>query len=355
MQRNEAVRVSVIVPCRNEIRHIEAFLDCLRRQDLGRIEMEVLIADGMSFDGTRRVLQEFERRFPASKIIDNPEKLTSAGLNRAIEKALGEIIIRMDVHTIYAPDYIRSCVQVLQETSADNVGGPALTRADGYTQQTIALAFHAPFACGGAKFHDPQYQGPVDTVTYGCWRLCTLERIGLFDEELIRGEDNELNLRLISNGGTVWQSPRIVSWYQPRSTLADLFWQYFQNGYWKVAVVRKYGRPPSWRNVVPGLSLFIAMILLAGAAGASLEGSSSQEVAFLEALLAMSALYLTASFTSAFKVARQKGWIFLPFLPIVFATYHLSYALGFCLGVFWRPATSDATAPVRKVSAAGTK
>src|SRR5579871_3726449 len=113
MQRSEAPYVSVVVPCRNEIRHIETFLDAVCRQDLGDIAIEVLIADGMSMDGTRRVLREFAKRYPECRILDNPEKLASAGLNRAIREARGEVIVRMDVHTIYAPNYVRSCVEVL--------------------------------------------------------------------------------------------------------------------------------------------------------------------------------------------------------------------------------------------------
>ena len=227
MPQSQTIHVSVVVPCRNEIRHIRAFLDSVLRQELGRIEMEVLIADGMSDDGTRLVLDEFERRFAAIRVLDNPEKIVSTALNRAIREARGEIIIRMDAHTTYAPDYVRSCVEVLHETNADNVGGPALTRADGYIAQAIALAFHTPFASGGAKFRDPRYEGPVDTVTYGCWRKSTLERIGLFDEKLVRGQDYELNVRILSCGGTVWQSPKnhflVLAQGQPfRAVLAIL-------------------------------------------------------------------------------------------------------------------------------------
>ena len=208
MPQSQTIHVSVVVPCRNEIRHIRAFLDSVLRQELGRIEMEILIADGMSDDGTRLVLDEFERKFAAIRVLDNPEKIASTALNRAIREARGEIIIRMDAHTTYATDYVRSCVEVLQETNAENVGGPALTRADGYIAQAIAFGFHTPFATGGAKFRDPRYTGPADTVMYGCWRKSTLERIGLFDEKLVRGQDHELNARLLSCGGTLWQSPK---------------------------------------------------------------------------------------------------------------------------------------------------
>src|SRR5260370_22268694 len=140
MQRSETPYVSVIVACRNEMAHIHNFLDSLCGQVLDDIKIEVLIADGRSDDGTRRVLEQYRRNFPTLRVIDNPDRIVSAGLNAAIRAAQGEIIIRIDAHTEYAPDYIRSCLEVLNGTNADNVGGPALTRAHGYRVQAIALA-----------------------------------------------------------------------------------------------------------------------------------------------------------------------------------------------------------------------
>ncbi len=355
MPQNQAIHVSVIVPCRNEIRYIRAFLDSVHRQELGRIEMEVLIADGMSEDGTRLVLREFERKFADIRVLDNPEKIAPTGLNRMIREARGEIIIRMDVHTTYARDYVRSCVEVLNETNADNVGGPALTRADGYIARAIALAFHTPFATGGAKFRNPRYEGLVSTVPYGCWRKSTLERVGLFDEELVRGQDDELNFRIVSSGGTVWQSPRIISWYRPRTSMSALFWQYFQNGYWKVRVLRKHGRPASWRNLVPGSCLLAGAILLLCAAAASLGGLTWWRDIFLADCFTLAALYFIASFATAFSVAKRQGWAFFPCLPIVFVVYHFSYSLGFVLALFYRPAILDGPNPIRKVLTAITR
>ncbi len=355
MPQSQAIHVSVVVPCRNEIRDIRAFLDSVFRQELGQIEMEVLIADGMSDDGTRLVLAEFEKRFAAIRVLDNPEKIVSTGLNRAIREAKGEIIIRMDAHSLFAPDYVRSCVEVLHETNADNVGGPALTRADGYIAQAIAYAFHTPFASGGAKFRDPRYKGPADTAMYGCWRKSTLERIGMFDEKLVRSQDYELNVRLISGGGTVWQSPKITFWYRPRASLSGLFSQYFQYGFWKVATVRKHHRITARRNLVPGSCLFLGIVLPLCAAGARLGGSVWWQNAFLAACFAFVGLYFTASFASAFLVARRKGWMFLPFLPIVFATYQLSYALGSLLALSCPPANWDRPNFIRKVLTALTR
>ena len=249
MSNSENIQVSVVIPCRNEIRFIRGCLDSILSQDTAGIKLEILIADGMSDDGTRAVLHGYEKNVSSLRVLDNLKKNASAGLNLAIRAATSEIIIRMDAHTEYAPDYIRNCVQILKQTGADNVGGPALTRADGYLAQAIALAFHSGFTHGGSTFHDARYEGLVDTVPYGCWRKSTLDRVGLFDETLDRNQDDELNFRIISAGGRIWQSPRIVSWYRPRTRLRDVFRQYFQYGFWKVAVIRKHRRPASWRHL----------------------------------------------------------------------------------------------------------
>jgi succinoglycan biosynthesis protein ExoA len=355
MQPSESVQVSVIVACRNERKNINNLLDSICRQSLGGAKIEVLIADGMSDDGTRQILELYRRIVLPLRVIDNPDKIVSAGLNAAIRAARSEIIIRMDAHSEYAPDYIRRCLEALDETEADNVGGPALTRADGYWGRAIAFAYHSRFACGGAKFHDAEYEGYVDTVPYGCWRKSTLERIGLFDESLTRNQDDELNLRLIASGGKIWQSPKIVSWYRPRASPSALFRQYFQYGFWKVSVIRKHGKPASWRHVIPGTCLLLGVVLLLGSVGAALIGSSWWKSAFITAIAGSAGLYFAASASAAFLVARRNGWYFLPVLPIVFATYHLSYGLGFLLGLKFRPTTVDRPSRMREVRTAITR
>jgi len=349
MEQSRAISVSVVVPCRNEIRYIRTFLDCVLKQELGEIEMEVLIADGMSDDGTREVLAELEKKFAALRTMDNPEKIVSTASNRAIREARGEIIIRMDVHTVYAPNYVRSCVEVLHETGAANVGGPALTRADGYLAGAIAHAFHTRFASGGAKYRDPRYEGPVASVPYGCFRRSTLDRVGFYDEELVCGQDVELNLRIISSGGTAWQSPKIVSWYTPRTSLSKLFRQNFQYGFWKVGIIRKRRRIVSWRSLAPGSCLLAGAFLLVCAAAATLCESLLWRDLFLTGLSSLAGIYSIASFATAFSVAKRKGWRFLPILPVVFAAYQLPYALGSLLAILYRPVLRDLPPPIRKV------
>jgi len=349
MQSNQNISVTVIVACRNEIRHIRDFLDSAIRQDTTGIDLEIVIADGMSGDGTREILEEYEREFPALRVIDNPKEIVSTGLNAAIREARGEIIVRMDAHTEYAPDYIRACVQVMEETGAENVGGPALTRAEGYLAQAIARAFHSKFVSGGARFHDAQYEGYVDTVTYGCWRKSTLLRVGLFDERLYRSQDDELNVRIRASGGKIWQSPRITSWYWPRATLAALFRQYFQYGFWKVAVIRKHRKPASLRNLAPGASLLLGFLLLAGAACSWYAGAGAWESEFLGILFSLAGLYFVISLAAALIAGWRGGWRTVLILPLVFATYHFSYALGFLLALTFRPITWDHPSYLKRI------
>jgi len=195
-------------------------LDSILASDYPPELLEIIVADGMSDDGTRDVLQQYCQHHASIHFVDNPGRIVPTGLNQAIRMATGKIIVRMDAHTEYAADYIKQCVMVLAETNADNVGGAWRTKADGYLQEAIALAWHSPFRRAGARSRDLDYEGPVDTVIYGCWRKDRLLELGLFDEEFVRNQDDELSLRITRSGGVIWQSARIKSWYSP-SPFAD--------------------------------------------------------------------------------------------------------------------------------------
>jgi GT2 family glycosyltransferase len=278
----------------------------------------------MSDDGTRERIVRLAGGDPRVVLIDNPGRAVSGGLNAAIRAARGDVIVRMDVHTDYAPDYIRRCVEILEETGADNVGGPWVAEGKGYTSRAIASAFRSPFAVGGAPGHDPDFEGPVDTIYLGCWRKDLFDRVGLFDEELVRNQDDEFNLRLLRAGGRVWQSPRIRSYYRPRSSLGALFRQYFQYGYWKVRVIRKHGRPASPRHLVP-------VLFILGAALGWPAGFVHPSLGILYA--GTLALYGLLVLAFSARSAAASGWDLLPVLPAVFFIYHAGYGLGFALGL----------------------
>jgi glycosyltransferase involved in cell wall biosynthesis len=329
-------RISIVNACRNERKHIRAFIDSLLAQDLAGFHWEIIIADGASDDGTREVLFEVARQNPRVVVIDNPSRIVSTGLNAAIRVARGEIILRMDAHTEYAGDYVRRCVSALENSGADNVGGPARTKAEGLLPRAIQAAYHSRFSTGGARFHDESYSGYVDTVTYGCWRKETLLDLGLFDEQLVRNQDDELNLRLIRAGGKIWQESEIVSWYRPRTTLSALFRQYFQYGFWKVRVIRKHRIPGSWRHLIPGMFIGSNLLLAVASIGAYFVGSRGLLHELLLGWVVLLAAYGIACLGAAFLSARKYGWELLPWLPVTFAVFHMSYGLGFLVGsIYW--------------------
>lgn len=316
---------SIVIPCRNEHECIE---DCLL-STLKQIEpqggFEIIVADGMSDDGTRDILQRLIHKEPRVRVIDNAGRIASTGLNAGVRAAQGRIIVRMDAHTEYAPDYVRECVAALRATGAENVGGPARTKARSYMEKAVAAAYHSPFAVGGARFHDPNYEGYVDTVTYGCWHRSAFERFGYFDEELVRNQDDEHNLRIIRGGGKIWQSPKIKSWYKPRGSLRALFKQYMQYGYWKVRVIQKHKLPASWRHLVPGGFL----VTLAFSALGSLLFTPARWL-----FLLLVGLYTLGVLAASVVTAARTEWKLLPALPLVFVCYHFGYGFGFLRGIW---------------------
>lgn len=336
-------RISITVACRNEAKHIRSFLDSLMAQDLDGIDWEVIVADGTSDDGTREILEEYCETRSNVRVISNPGRIVSTGLNSAIRMARGEVILRMDAHTSYAPDYCRRCLETLLQTGAGNVGGPARTRTKGAIADAVAAAYHSRFSTGGGRFHDVNYEGWVDTVPYGCWKKETLLRIGLFDETLVRNQDDELNLRLERSGVRIWQNPRIVSWYSPRASISGLFRQYFQYGFWKVAVIHKHRIPASWRHLVPIGFVMTHLFLLASIVVSAAMGAREWLATASLLWLTLASAYLIATLVFSVAAARRSKWGTLPYLPLVFAIYHFSYGLGFLTGLLkTRPlATAD--------------
>lgn len=319
-----APSVSVVIPCRNEIRAIASCLDSVLAQEPVPGGFEVIVVDGMSDDGTRDVLRSFAGRSSLT-ILDNPERITPCALNIGIRVARGQFIARMDAHHRYAPDYLRLCYETAMQTGADNIGGGMIAEGMGYVGRAIAAAHHSPFAVGGARWHNPRFEGPADTVYGGFFRRDVFNRVGMFDEFLVRNQDDEFNLRIVRAGGTIWQSPRIKSWYRPRGSLAALFRQYMQYGYWKVWVIAKHKVPMSVRHIVPGS---FVLILLALALAAPFLHPASW------ALLILLGTYALGISVASLLTARRAGRDLLPVLPAVFWCYHFGYGYGFVHGLW---------------------
>lgn len=339
----QAQTLSVIVPCRNERDHIDVFCASVLEQHvpLGW-DLEVLIADGLSDDGTRERLQHWVQQDPRFVLIDNPGRIVSTGLNRCIERARGSFIVRLDVHTVYAHDYLEQCLKTWQRTGADNVGGPwkAMGLQGQSVQQAIAAAFQSKWVAGGALSRDLEYEGEVDTVYLGSWPRQTFERFGGFDENLVRNQDDEHNLRIHKGGGRIWQSSLIRSTYHPRASIADVFRQYRQYGYWKPFVMKKHGQAAALRHLVPGLfvaSVIGLLVLMLALAGTTLLAHPATTLRWVAAwgtvisavaLMALTLTYGLAVGLVSLSMSRQLGWHILRHLPDVIGAYHVGYGLG---------------------------
>jgi glycosyltransferase involved in cell wall biosynthesis len=316
--------ISVIIPCRNESAHIENCICSILAQEPPPGGFEVIVADGMSDDGTRKILEKLARENPALRIIDNVRRITPSGMNAAIREAKGNYIAVMGAHNRYAPDYLCRSVEVLQETGADNVGGVTICEARSHMQEAIAAAHHSRFGVGGARWHKTDYEGVVDTVFGGVYRRQIFDWIGLFDEELVRNQDDELNLRLTRAGGKIWQSPRVKSWYHPRDSLKDLWRQYLQYGYWKVRVIQKNHLPASLRHLIPAAFILILVLFGVGSIWSTLLAW-----AFGTTL----GTYLSCNFAASLRAASRTRWKNALRLPLVFACYHFAYGFGFIHGI----------------------
>jgi succinoglycan biosynthesis protein ExoA len=322
---DESPFISVVVPCRNEQDYIEPSIHLILAQEPPPGGFEIIVADGMSGDGTRAILKRLTEEYPRLQVIDNFGRIAATGLNAAIRMAQGNIIIRMDVHTEYAPDYICQCLAVLQETHADNVGGPWIAKGNGFVGRAIAAAFQSPFSVGGARGRSPDYEGPLDTVYLGCWPREVFDQIGLFDEDLVRSEDDELNLRIARAGGRIWQSPRIKSRYHPRESLGALFRQCMQDGYWKVRVIQKHRLPASVRHLIPAcfvLSLSVLPLV------------SLLWPMAVWGWLGLLGIYSLCNIAASVLTAVRQGLQFLPLLLLVFPSYHFGYGYGFVRGLW---------------------
>lgn len=313
--------VSIILPVRNEAATISSCLEGLLAQDYPRIS-EIIVADGASNDETRSIIRSYASRDRRIRLIDNPARVTPQALNLAIAQSTGDIIARMDGHARPEADYISSGVQVLAETGAWCVGGVMLKSGGEPIQRAIARATSSPLAVGNALHNYAARPRSVETVFLGMWPRWVFDRVGMFDPELERNQDDELSYRIRATGGVIWLDPRMVVTYEPRDSIGRLFSQYRQYGMWKVRVFQKHPRAARWRHFAPAISLAFLT-----ATGALAPLNMFSRVAFFGSL----ATYLAIVAAGAVRIARPGESSRL--IALAVATVHLAYGLGFWQGI----------------------
>ena len=327
--------ISIIMPIRNEERHIKKTIESILNQKNFHDKYEIIIADGMSTDNTRDIIDRFIREGENIILIDNYQKIVPTGFNMGLSRAKGEIIIRVDGHTVLKPDYILNCLKSLKENNAANVGGLMNARGSGFIDELVSMATSSIFGVGNSYFHFSSKSRYVDTVFLGAWRKEMFYKYGGFDEELVRNQDDEFNFRLTQNGEKIWLDTSIKSIYFPRNSLKKLFKQYFQYGFYKIRLLQKRGGFSSIRHFIPGsfvMCLIISIYLY--------YFNNFKTPLFLIGISYVST-NIFFSFTSILGKkyeglkTTKKFLKFILVLPLVFFIIHFSYGIGSLAGLIY--------------------
>src|SRR5215813_11280249 len=233
--------VSIVMPIRNEEGYVAAALQSLVDQNFPASAIEIIVVDGRSSDRTRDIVQEFARKYPSARLLDNPAGIVPTAMNIGIRAARGDVIIRADGHNVYPQDYAANCAKYLEQTGADNVGGPILTvAADGtFGARLVAAILSSPFGVGNSKFRTSREEGFVDTVPFGAFRREVFDRVGMYNEKLVRNQDNDLNARIRTAGGRIYQTPALMTYYHPVKTFGGLLRYIFRTGRWTIFTLRE--------------------------------------------------------------------------------------------------------------------
>lgn len=316
--------VTIVMPVRNEASFIRRSIQAVLDQDYPPGKLEVIVVDGASEDGTAQIAGELRDKHPNIRLMSNLAGIVPTGLNLGICAARGEIIVRVDGHTIIARDYVLHCVRALSVSSADTVGGRMNAIGENPFGQAVALATSHPFGVGDSRFHYSTREEIVDTVYMGAWRMGIFSRIGLFDEELVRDQDDEFNYRLRAAGGTILLTPAIRSTYYTRGNPWSVARQYFQYGYWKVRVMQKHPGMMRLRQFAPPLFV-LALVVSALLSSSNVVGPGP--------FVVLSAAYISTTLASTLAIRARQSAMRVRWLALVFPLIHLSYGAGFLSGM----------------------
>lgn len=318
--------VSYVMPVLNEAETLASAVAAVLNQDYPGSQ-EVVLAIAPSTDGTEEIARALAADNSGVLLVDNPAMHIPAGLNRAIDAAHGEIIVRVDAHSVLPPGYTRAMVEVLERTGAVNVGGRMSAQGSTPLQRSVARAYNSPLGLGGGAYHSGSEEGPADSAYLGVFQRAALDEVGRYDESLRRGEDYDLNSRLRAAGHTVWFVPTIEVAYWPRDGWLPLARQMYATGVWRGEMVRRTPRTPLRYLAPPALVVGLAASAAIRVTGLDRRAPLPAGLVHLgpaayAAFLAISSQRLGAA--TARDRARDAA---------VLATIHLSWGSGFLKGL----------------------
>lgn len=325
---DQSPNVTVIIPTYNEERYIDECLKSIVHSDYPSEKLDIIVVDGRSSDGTISLVNEWVSRSHNIRLLENPRRSFPSGINIGITAALGELLAIMSAHSTHPPNYISQCVKFQKLYSADNVGGMLIAQPIESTivAKSISSAVTHPFGAGNSRFKiGVQKPSWVDTVFGGCYKREVFDKIGLFDENLVRCSDIELNRRLRRAEGRILLVPQIRAYYHPKSSLLGYWNQTYKNGLWVTYPLKFKTRIFSLRHLVP--LLFVGSVLFTGIL-------SPFSPLFFWAALSIISLYFFTSLLVSSKIAwTNKEIRFLPLMPVVFSIRHIAYGIGSLVGI----------------------
>lgn len=325
----ENIKISIILPVYNEKLYISRTIDSLLNQ-ITSFSYEIIIVDGMSTDGTRKIIKNKISQSPKIniKLINNKKKFVSFGFNIGLTNSKGDIIIRVDGHSKLDKYYIQNSILVLKEVNADCVGGATEHQSNTFIGSIITKAQTSNFGTGGVMFRKNINKGMyTDTLAFGAYKREVFNKIGGYDEELVRNQDDEFNFRLIQSGGRIWIDPRIKSIYFNRNSIFKLAKQYFQYGFYKLFVIRKRNGIASVRHIIPGI--FVLGLI----SSYSFMYMNLNQFFFYSLILSYSFTNIVFTIIS---LKRKSFNLFLFFLLFfMYFVIHFSYGIGTILGIIY--------------------
>jgi glycosyltransferase involved in cell wall biosynthesis len=321
--------VSIVIPCRNENGFIETCVESVVANGFPLEDMEILVVDAMSTDGTRQAVGDLTARYPFVRLIDNPASLTPVALNLGIRASRGSVIVRIDAHATIEPGYISKCVTALRAGKADNVGGVMRIAPQSHSLfgEAVAACLSHSFGAGGPRYRTGSRDAVlVDTVQGGCYLKSLFEEMGYFNEKLPRSQDMEFNRRLKLRGGRILLLPDVVYIYYARSSVRVFLRHSWTNGVWAILpFLYSNVSPVSLRHLIPlvfAISLTVALGL----------GVAAPAVG-IWAIAAVGVPYAAAAIWSSAEIGwRQKKPMLALVTPFVFLSLHLGYGFGSCWG-----------------------
>lgn len=323
MNQSSPIRASLIVPIYNEERFIAECVHSLQQQDLPARELEILLVDGCSTDGTMEILQQLAAENPQQiRVLTNPKRIQSAAMNLGAAHARGTYLVRIDAHAEYPANYVSTCIRLLEEMGADNAGCSTVTKARTWQGSVIAMLLTSSFGVGGSAFRVGAEDGFVDTVPFGTFRKDYFLRIGGFDERLARSEDNEINYRIRKLGGRIYMTNRVQTTYYCRETVGALGKMAYGNGKWTILAGKLCPGSMSLKYFIPlvfTLSLLIMPVL-------SLLWWGFAALFALELLL-----YFALALLSSLQKTRNLKELL--FLLALFPIFHVCYGVGSIGGI----------------------